>query len=80
MDIPGDKDDEAEQLSSLFDQYVPACVVYVQLGLVDGSSARNYAWSCPSRPSTWSSSCARFPDAFLGPGLPRGRSKTVYQM
>ncbi len=36
MDIPGDKDEEAEQLQSLFDQYVPPCVDYVQLGLVDG--------------------------------------------
>ena len=36
VEVRGDRDEEAEQLQSLFDQYVPPCVDYVQLGLVDG--------------------------------------------
>ena len=67
VDIPGDRDDEAEQLQSLFDQYVPPCVDYVQLGLVDGELGAKLRMVVPVTSIDMVKQLCTALDAFLGP-------------
>ena len=67
VDIPGDRDEEAEQLQSLFDQYVPPCIDYVQLGLVDGELGAKLRMVVPVTSIDMVKQLCTALDAFLGP-------------
>ncbi len=67
VEVRGDRDEEAEQLQSLFDQYVPPCVDYVQLGLVDGELGAKLRMVVPVTSIDMVKQLCTALDAFLTP-------------